>query len=136
MPKFRVPLRVIEIYDVEITADSPEEATRIAVEAAQHLSPDDSAIEVGRVEDLTPPSPQRLEAAYDLLLASEMPPMQKQAKALNLLHEVKRVLELSPGDDGFPEGQDRDRLEFLQSTIFQQVMGSDDGLPDLPTPEL
>lgn len=132
MPKFNIPVRAIEVYNLEITADSEAEAKRMAIENIEYLPPDDKLIEIGRIENVTPPTAGELEAEWQMLQAEAMHPFHKQSKAINLAQKVQGVLELEEGEDGYPSSGDRDRLEFLKKDIMEGTLGNLDSLEGMP----
>lgn len=135
MPKFLVPIRAVEVYELEITADSEAEAKRMAIENIELLPPDDKIIEMGKIQNVTPPTASELEAEWEMLQAEAMHPFHKQQKAISLAQKIQGLLDLDEYDDGAPDAGERDRLEFLKQSIMKGAIsqiGDIEGMPGIP----
>ncbi len=120
--RFRLTIDRVQRYVVEITAGSPEEAVKTAIENAEFLEPEQTSVLVDKIENLTPPSPGQLQAALELLAQSDIHPMKKHAQALSIYQDIKKVLALHDGEEGAPTPEQRQQLERLAENVVRETL--------------
>lgn len=113
---YRVTLDIIHEYVIDVTAASPEEATKKAMENYHVLEPEVARAHIASVENVMPMTVSRLEASWEVIANSDLNDRMKRTKAIEIMQDIKSYMEKAELDSMDPA--DVDRLQFLQKSII------------------
>lgn len=113
---YRVTLDIIHQYVIDVTAASPEEATKKAMENYHVLQPEVSRAHIASVENVMPMTVARLEASFEVIRTSDLNDRMKRTKAIEIMHDIKSYMEKAELED--MDAAEVDRLQFLQTSII------------------
>lgn len=123
---WRVSLQVFNLYTIDIAGDTEEEAAKKAIDEFGMLQPDETRVRVESVQIVTPMTVARMEAGWELVKSEEQNPIKRKLRGVELMNDVKVMM-----TDESLSVSDKDRLQFLQSSIVKTLLEDEDEPEDV-----